>query len=105
MMEGIAMERTVVTSFTDRLASEAAARYHDRHPFHVRMHDGSLSREELRLWVANRWYYQTRIPVKDAIISWARLKVNLPRFTCTTPSVPKNSTPKPSECSTVTPFA
>ena len=43
-------------------------RYHDLHPFHVRMNAGELSREELRRWVANRYYYQTRIPIKDAII-------------------------------------
>ena len=32
------------------------------------MHAGQLDREELRRWVANRYYYQTRIPVKDALI-------------------------------------
>jgi pyrroloquinoline-quinone synthase len=45
-----------------------AARYHDNHPFNVRMHEGKLSRAELGDWVANRYYYQTRIPIKDAII-------------------------------------
>jgi pyrroloquinoline-quinone synthase len=43
-------------------------RYHDRHPFHVRMNDGELSREELQRWVANRYYYQRSIPIKDAAI-------------------------------------
>ena len=32
------------------------------------MHDGRLSREQLQAWVANRWYYQTRIPIKDAVV-------------------------------------
>lgn len=32
------------------------------------MHRGELSREELQLWVANRFYYQINIPVKDALI-------------------------------------
>jgi pyrroloquinoline-quinone synthase len=32
------------------------------------MHSGLLSREDLRFWVANRYYYQTRIPIKDALI-------------------------------------
>jgi pyrroloquinoline-quinone synthase len=32
------------------------------------MHAGKLSAEDLRLWVANRYYYQTRIPIKDALI-------------------------------------
>jgi pyrroloquinoline-quinone synthase len=44
------------------------ARYHDRHPFHVRMDTGQLTREELQRWVANRFYYQACIPRKDAAI-------------------------------------
>jgi pyrroloquinoline-quinone synthase len=32
--------------------------YWDRHPFHRRMAVGELRPEELRAWVANRWYYQ-----------------------------------------------
>jgi pyrroloquinoline-quinone synthase len=52
----------------ERLRSEGAARYHDRHAFNVRMHAGELSREELQRWVRNRFYYQTRIPIKDAVI-------------------------------------
>jgi pyrroloquinoline-quinone synthase len=52
----------------DRLRQEGAARYHDAHPFHRRMHEGQLSRREIQLWVANRYYYQTRIPIKDALI-------------------------------------
>jgi len=55
-------------AFKERLRTEGATRYHDLHPFHERMHEGRLSREELRTWVANRYYYQTRIPIKDAII-------------------------------------
>ena len=43
-------------------------RYHDQHPFHVRMNAGDLSAEELRRWVANRYYYQRSIPIKDAAI-------------------------------------
>jgi len=45
-----------------------ADRYHDKHPFNVRMHEGTLSREELQIWVRNRYYYQTRIPIKDGLI-------------------------------------
>jgi pyrroloquinoline-quinone synthase len=47
---------------------EQGARYHDLHPFHRRMNAGELSREELRRWVANRYYYQASIPIKDAAI-------------------------------------
>src|SRR2546429_9800221 len=32
------------------------------------MHDGKLTRVQLQQWVLNRYYYQTRIPIKDAII-------------------------------------
>jgi pyrroloquinoline-quinone synthase len=55
-------------SFVERLRAEGGSRYHDRHPFHVRMHAGGCSRAELRRWVLNRYYYQTRIPIKDALI-------------------------------------
>jgi pyrroloquinoline-quinone synthase len=54
--------------FVARLRSEGEKRYHDRHPFHVAMHEGRLSRDEIRTWVENRYYYQTRIPIKDAVI-------------------------------------
>ena len=32
------------------------------------MHEGKLTREQLQAWALNRYYYQTRIPIKDAII-------------------------------------
>jgi pyrroloquinoline-quinone synthase len=57
-----------MSSLVERLKEEGARRYHDKHPFHVRMHAGELSKEELQRWVQNRFYYQTRIPIKDAII-------------------------------------
>jgi len=43
-------------------------RYHHRHPFHLLMHEGRLSRSQLQAWALNRYYYQSRIPIKDAII-------------------------------------
>jgi len=51
-----------------RLRAEGSQRYHDRHPFHVAMHEGRLDRRQLQGWVLNRYYYQTRIPIKDALI-------------------------------------
>ncbi len=51
-----------------RLRRVLEERYHHRHPFNVRMHDGGLSPGEIRTWVRNRYYYQTRIPVKDGLI-------------------------------------
>ena len=55
-------------AFIARLREEGARRYHDEHPFHRRMHQGTLERAELKRWVLNRYYYQTRIPIKDALI-------------------------------------
>jgi pyrroloquinoline-quinone synthase len=55
-------------AFIERLRDEGARRYHDAHPFHRRMHEGTLSRPELQRWVENRYYYQSRIPIKDALI-------------------------------------
>jgi pyrroloquinoline-quinone synthase len=43
-------------------------RYHHRHPFHLLMHQGKLSRGQLQAWALNRYCYQSAIPVKDAII-------------------------------------
>jgi pyrroloquinoline-quinone synthase len=55
-------------AFVARLREEGEKRYHDRHDFHVRMHAGKLSRRQIQAWVENRYYYQTRIPIKDAIV-------------------------------------
>lgn len=54
--------------FVARLRTEGEKRYHDHHVFHVRMHEGKLSRRQLQAWVENRFYYQSRIPIKDAVI-------------------------------------
>jgi len=54
--------------FVAWLEREGARSYHARHPFHLRMHAGQLSQQELQRWVINRFYYQTRIPIKDALI-------------------------------------
>ena len=43
-------------------------RYHHKHPFHLLMHDGRLTRGQLQAWALNRYYYQSRIPIKDAAI-------------------------------------
>lgn len=55
-------------AFVDWLRREGQSRYHDGHPYHVLMHDGKLTKLQLQQWVLNRYYYQTRIPIKDAII-------------------------------------
>ncbi|KIZ48596.1 pyrroloquinoline quinone biosynthesis protein PqqC [Pseudomonas oryzihabitans] len=42
--------------------------YHIHHPYHVAMYQGRASREQIQGWVANRFYYQVNIPLKDAAI-------------------------------------
>jgi len=55
-------------AFVARLRAEGERRYHDKHPFHIAMHAGQLSKAQIQAWVLNRYYYQTRVPIKDAII-------------------------------------
>lgn len=56
------------TAFVARLRDEGRRRYHHEHPFHQWMHEGKLNREQIQCWVENRYYYQTRVPIKDALI-------------------------------------
>jgi len=54
--------------FIQHLRAVGESKYHDKHPFHVRMHRGELTPDELRSWILNRFYYQQNIPVKDALV-------------------------------------
>jgi pyrroloquinoline-quinone synthase len=54
--------------FTTKLRKVGELAYHDQHPFHIQMNSGRLGREAIRTWVANRFYYQLKIPIKDAAI-------------------------------------
>ena len=54
--------------FVARMREVGQRRYHDRHPFHVRMNEGKLTRGDLQVWAVNRYYYQRSIPIKDAAI-------------------------------------
>lgn len=47
---------------------EKGAGYHIYHPFNVMMNSGKLNPDQIRGWVANRFYYQINIPIKDAAI-------------------------------------
>lgn len=53
-------------TFEARLRQIGAERYHDKHPFHHLLHSGGCSPDQVRAWVINRFYYQSRIPMKDA---------------------------------------
>lgn len=54
--------------FQERLKEVGTLRYHHLHPFHLRMNEGKLDRDAVCRWVANRFYYQRNIPLKDAAI-------------------------------------
>ena len=55
-----------MTDFEARLRRIGDERYHDKHPFHRMLHGGKATQDQVRAWVVNRWYYQSRIPMKDA---------------------------------------
>lgn len=63
-MSGAAWTRE---EFEGRLR-EAGRAYHIRHPFNLMLNGGKATPEQIRGWVANRFYYQINIPVKDAAI-------------------------------------
>lgn len=52
----------------ERLRQIGEERYHNRHPFHLLMNAGKLSKQQLQAWALNRYYYQAMIPIKDAAI-------------------------------------
>lgn len=54
--------------FVARFHAIGEERYHHKHPFHLLMHEGKLTRGQLQAWALNRYYYQSRIPIKDATI-------------------------------------
>lgn len=51
-----------------RLRQIGAERYHNLHPFHKLLHGGKLMRGQVQAWALNRYYYQSRIPLKDAAL-------------------------------------
>ncbi len=55
-------------TFIAKLRAVGGNSYHDKHPFHLIMNEGKLSPGAIRGWVANRFYYQINIPIKDAAI-------------------------------------
>jgi pyrroloquinoline-quinone synthase len=54
--------------FLAQFRAVGSKRYHDKHPFHLRMNAGTLTRSQLQLWAVDRFYYQRSIPLKDAAI-------------------------------------
>ena len=45
-----------------------ATRYHNLHPFHRLLHGGKLNKGQVQAWALNRYYYQSTIPLKDAMV-------------------------------------
>ena len=45
-----------------------ATRYHSLHPFHKLLHGGKLNKGQVQAWALNRYYYQSSIPLKDAVV-------------------------------------
>ena len=45
-----------------------ATRYHSLHPFHKLLHGGKLNKGQVQAWALNRYYYQSSIPIKDAVV-------------------------------------
>src|SRR5260370_4082889 len=63
----LSMTTATGTPLVDRLGA-LGDRYHDHHPFHRALVAGELNVEQVRAWVANRYYYQKMIPVKDSFV-------------------------------------
>jgi pyrroloquinoline-quinone synthase len=53
--------------FEQQLRAKGRA-YHIHHPFNVMLNSGAAEPAQIRGWVANRFYYQISIPIKDAAI-------------------------------------
>jgi coenzyme PQQ biosynthesis protein C len=62
------MEKLTRSEFEQALRDIGARHYHNHHPFHRMLHAGACSQQQVQAWALNRYYYQSSIPKKDAII-------------------------------------
>lgn len=62
------MEQKLSKEKFEKKLKDMGKMYHIHHPFHIRMYEGKCTKEEIQGWVANRFYYQEMIPIKDAAI-------------------------------------
>lgn len=60
-------QRLTTAEFEQALRAKGAF-YHIHHPYHIAMHKGEADPAQIQGWVANRFYYQVNIPLKDAAI-------------------------------------
>jgi pyrroloquinoline-quinone synthase len=56
-----------IAAFEAQLRERGRA-YHIHHPFNLMLNGGRASRAQVQGWVANRYYYQIAIPIKDAAV-------------------------------------
>lgn len=56
------------TELRAALSAIGEERYHNLHPFHQLLHSGGCTRAQVQAWALNRYYYQSRIPAKDATL-------------------------------------
>lgn len=74
MLDTLARTRTDDTpldsaeALEKRLYQIGAERYHNLHPFHHMLHGGKLNKGQVQAWALNRYYYQSSIPIKDAVV-------------------------------------
>src|SRR5207247_4828063 len=45
-----------------------ATRYHNLHPFQLLLHGGKLNKGQVQAWALNRYFYQSTIPLKAAMV-------------------------------------
>ncbi len=55
------------TEFEEQLRAKGRA-YHINHPYNVMLTEGKANKDQIRGWVANRYYYQQAIPLKDGAV-------------------------------------
>ena len=65
---GMTEPLTSADAMERRLRHIGATRYHSLHPFHHMLHGGKLTRGQVQAWALNRYYYQSSIPIKDAVV-------------------------------------
>ena len=64
--KGISLDSAAELEAT--LRQIGATRYHSLHPFHRLLHGGKLNKGQVQAWALNRYYYQSTIPLKDAVV-------------------------------------
>ena len=71
-MSALSIGKGVVLNSAEELEATlrqiGAARYHNLHPFHRLLHGGKLNKGQVQAWALNRYYYQSTIPIKDAVV-------------------------------------